>query len=206
MSALLLSCEGVAVGGLTLPPFRLRAGESVCLHVPGPAHGEEEEQLLRVLTGGEKVPGVEVLGRVEYAAPATGRPGLLGLFRQPYPADWLRRTAGISPGDAQRVVARLGLKPEWRVCNFSANPRALLGLEAAWARGAEAVIFSCVGLDPLGRQAMFGAVRSRLERWAALYLSYPYLTQGHYERDHLPGASCLEVVKPAGGAPLSLPA
>ena len=182
MDNLLLSCDGAAVGGQWLPPFRLHAGESVCLHVPGPAWGEDEERLLRVLTGAEKVPGVRVSGRVEYACPATGRTGFLGLVRQPYPVDWLRRTAGVTPGDAERIVARLGLKPQWRVCNLPGTPRVLLGLEAVWARGADAVIFSCIGLDPLGRQAMFDAVRLRLGPCAAVFLSYPYTTQDRYER------------------------
>jgi hypothetical protein len=148
---------------------------------------------------------MHVLGRVEHAHRAWGRPGLLGLFLQPYPADWLRR-AGVGPGDAERIVARLGLKPELRVINLSGKPRALLGLEAAWARGAEVIIFSTAGLDPLGRLAVFDAVRSHLGTCAAIYLSYPYMTQGRYERDHLPGATCLDTVRPAGDPPLSLPA
>jgi hypothetical protein len=142
---------------------------------------------------------------VEHAYPATGRPGLLGLFRQPYPTDWLRR-AGVAAGDIQPIVARLGLKPEWRVYNLPGTPRALLGLEAVWARKADVVIFSCVGLDPCGRQEMFDAVRSRLGSCAAIFLSYPYFTQGRYRRDHLPGATCLDTEKSAGGPPLSLPA
>jgi hypothetical protein len=108
--------------------------------------------------------------------------------------------------DAQRIVAGLGLRPELRVSNLPGTPRALLGLEAVWARGADGVIFSCAGLDPCGRQAMFDAVRARLGSCAAIYLSHVYTTQGHYERDHLPGASCLDLTKPAGDLPLPLPA
>jgi len=142
---------------------------------------------------------------VEFARTATGRTGFLGRFVQPYPVDWLLR-AGVSPRDAGQVVARLGLKPEWRVCNLPATPRTLLGLEAVWARGAEAVVFSCAGLDPLGRRAVFEVIRAHLETCAAIYLSYPYGTQGWHERDHLPGATCLDATNPASGSSLSLPA
>jgi hypothetical protein len=119
---------------------------------------------------------------------------------------WLRRAGRVNRDEAQRVVSGLGLKPEWRLCQIAGTPRALLGLEAVWARGAEVVIFSCVGLDPLGRQAVFEAVSSRLSSGAAVYLSYAYTTQGRYERDHLPGASCLDPVKPGENLPLPLPA
>jgi hypothetical protein len=206
MDNLLLSSDGAAVGGLWLPPFRLHRGESACLHIPGLACGEQEERVLCGLSGADTISGIRVLGRVEYAAPATSRAGLLGLFRRPYPVDWLRRTARLNPGDARGIVAKLDLKPEWRVCNLPGTPRSLLGLEAAWARGADVVVFSCVGLDPCGRQAMFDAVRTRLGSCAAIYLSYAYATQGRSERDHLPGASCLDVTKPTGDLPLSLPA
>jgi hypothetical protein len=205
MNTLLLSCEGVVIGGQSLPAIQLHTRESLCLHLPGPACGDEEAQLLRTLTGGDLVPGVRVLGRIEFAYPAIGRTGFLGLFRQPYPVDWLRG-AGVDPQNAAQIVARLGLKSEWRVCNLPGNPRALLGLEAVWARGADAVVFSTVGLDPLGVQAVFGAVRSHIQACAAIYLSYPYLTQGRYECAHLPGALCLDVAKSAGGAALPFPA
>ncbi len=206
MANLLLSSSGAALGELWLPPFALRVGESLCLHVPAPAWGEQEAQLLRALTGVDQVAGIVAAGRVEYASPATRRTGLLGLLRQPYAVDWLRRTARLNRDDARRVVAGLGLKPEWRICQIAGTPRALLGLEAVWARGAEGVIFSCVGLDPCGRQAVFEAIRSRLSRCAAVYLSYPYSTQGRQERDHLPGARCLDTGKPGDNLPLPLPA
>jgi hypothetical protein len=206
MDQLLIASQGFRLGWGWFPPFLLHTGESVCLHVPGPAWGDDERDLLGVLTGMADLPEVRVLGRVEHARPAMGRPRLLGLIREPYPVDWLRRQVGVSRDAAERITARLHLKPEWRLDNLAGTPRTLLGLEAVWARGADALIFSTVGLDPLGRQTVFDAVRSHLGTCAAIYLAYPYTTESRNERDHLPGATCVDMAKSAGGPPLSLPA
>jgi hypothetical protein len=198
MNPVRLSCDGVAVGGLTIPPFQLRGGEVACLHLPV-LSWQEEAQLVQALTGEHPVSGIHRFGRVCWARPARNmRRGLFGLFRPGRAVDWLRRSAGVSRAEAEAVVERLGLRREWRVCQLAGNPRLLLGLEAAWARGADVVVFSTVGCDPAGVRAAFEAVARRGDRGAAVYLSYLYSTQGRMERSCPPGAKCIEVVQQAG--------
>jgi hypothetical protein len=101
-------------------------------------------------------------------------------------------------------MARLGrskepLLPGERIGKLSATPLLLLGLEAVWARGADVTIFTVAGLDPVGRQTIFQAISSRLPQCAAIYLSHVYTTQGRWERDHCPHASCLELTDQEAG-------
>ena len=193
MNPIRLSCDGMIIGSLVIPPFQLKAGEFICLHLPGPAGSKEEVQLIQILTGKRSVSDVHLSGRVLYASPATDRRGVFRFLRPLRPADWLHQIGGISPQEASAIVARLGIKPEWRLSQLARNPSTLLGLEAAWARGAEVILFSTTGCDPSGKRAVFDSVSGHLDRTAAIYLSLPFLQGGELKRDYFPGALCLEV-------------
>jgi hypothetical protein len=202
MNPVRISCDGVIIASLSLPPFQLKLGEVLCLHLPSPALSKEETHLINALTGKRLVLGLHLFGRVCFAAPPTRR-GIFGLFRSLHPIDWLRHSGGLLRAEAEAIIERLGLKPEWRLSQLPATPRTLLGLEAAWAQGAEVVVFSTTGLDPTGVLAVFEAVASRLDRCAAISLSYPSVQNGQMKRDCFRGALCLEVTRQAG-IPVSL--
>jgi hypothetical protein len=193
MNPIRLSCDGMIIGSLVIPPFQLKAGEFICLHLPGPAGSKEEVQLIQILTGKSSVSGLRLFGRVLYASPATDRRGFFRFLRPLRPADWLRQSAGISRQEAGAIVARLGIKQEWHLSQLASNPSTLLGLEAAWAQGAEVILFSTSGCDPSGIRAVFNSVSSHLDRTAAIYLSLPFFQGGKLKRNYFPGALCLEV-------------
>jgi hypothetical protein len=193
MNRIPLACSGILIGSLQVPPFQLSLGDLICLHMPGLSGAPETEPLVGALTGQEPTPGLQVFGRVRLASPAPFRAGLFGLWHRPRPAAWLRSFAGLSLEQAGAVVARLGLNARWRICEISATARLLLGLEATWARGAEAIVFTAIGLDCLGRRTIFDAVGRRLDRCPAIHLCYAYMTQGRRERTCPTGAVCLEV-------------
>lgn len=185
-------CDGVTVSSWELPPFQLCPGDLLCLHVPAPADYAEEAQLVRVLTGVETYPGLRVYGRVFNAEPARPRSGLRRLLGQPTLAHWLAHGGGITPAEATRQVEELGLHPLDRLNHVAGTPRLLLGLASVWNRGAEAIIFSTAGLDPLGREAAVNAVRSHLQTCPAILLSHPCWVNGETIRQCPPGSRCLE--------------
>ena len=95
MDSLLLSSDAFPVGSFLIPAFQLRVGECVCLHLPEEMASAEIEQLVRALTGKIPTPGVQVFGRISWAAPVHNRRlGLSGLFRPMRVTDWLSRIAG----------------------------------------------------------------------------------------------------------------
>jgi hypothetical protein len=87
------------------------------------------------------------------------------------------------------------LLPDCPISSLARNPRTLLGLEAAWARGADVVVFSTVGCDPAGVRAVYDAVAARLHRGAAIQLSYLFLQSRTMRRDCFPGSVCVEVTR-----------
>jgi hypothetical protein len=195
MSTLRVSCAGVTVASLSIPAFQLNTGQAVNLLLPRSAFFE----LIPVLTGQQVVSGFQVFGRSIWAEPASHPRNIFtllrhGRIRQPTPAEWLRgRATHYSRVEAEAVVARLGLRPQWRLCQLAGNPRMLLGLEAAWAQGADIVVFGTVGCDPRGVQLVFDAVASRLGQCAVIYLSTVYVSNGAEGRNLFPGASSVDV-------------
>jgi hypothetical protein len=193
MTPLRLSCEGITLGETILPPFELRAGEGVCLHVPWDGFSREEDQLVRALTGKEAVRGLHLFGKIFRAVPAVSTRGLLGFFHQPRVVDWFRKAAGVTRAQARNVLTRLGIRAEGRISQLAGTPRTLLGLEAAWARCAEAIVFSTSGLDLCGRSDVLQAVSSHLDRCPAIYLSHWFWQGGQKKRECFPGATCVEI-------------
>lgn len=191
MRRTLLSCEGITVGSLMIPRFQLNVGDFVCLHLPDPASGTAENAVVRALMGKSRIPGLAVFGRIELPPVPLGRGGLLGLLPQPKATAWLQRAAGIAADEAMATVTRLGIRPEWRIDRFSGTQQVLLGLEACWGQGPDAIVFHTTALDHLGRNAVFAAVSSHLDNTAAIHLSYAYETQGRRERLCPAGALCI---------------
>ena len=192
-----ISCDGVSAGPLSIPPFRLESGELVCLHMPCLSDSKEERLVIQLLTGELSDPNLVHNGRIFLADGPTCRAGFFGLFRRQRVRAWLKKKAGISAPEAQAIATRLGLHSD-QICRLPGNPRAQLGLEAAWARRADALIFSTVGLDPLGRKSLFEAVLLRIDQCPAIHLSFQYWTQGRLERLCHSRARCIDVTQTPG--------
>lgn len=194
MANLRLACTGARVGTLFIPAFQLRLGDLVCLHLPHPLPDEAEDDLLRVLTGKQLSVGFRLLGRVLAAVQACDdRPPILRLLRPLRVTRWLRQRTGMSHQEANEVLRRIGLDQDWPLTHLAGNPKTLLGLEAAWACGAEAILFATYGMDYSGRQAAHGAVASRLASCPAIHLSRVFFQNGQLLRDCFTGATCIEV-------------
>jgi hypothetical protein len=188
------------LGSLYLPPFELKCGQLVCLHLPAQATADKNE-LIRVLTGIQESPAISRFGKVCWVErPATPTGPKEWLHRQRI-GEWLARVGNLPACEAQANLMRLGIDSDTPVRTLSWNPRTLVGLEAAWARSAEVIVFDTVGNDLSGMEAVYQAVSSRLERCAALHLSYPFFGPGESSvpshRVCPPGATCLEVGYPA---------
>jgi hypothetical protein len=165
--------------------------------MPCLSYSEEERLVIQLLTGELSDPNISHNGRIFLADAPICRAGLFGFFRWPRVGAWLQKKAGISAPEAQAIATRLGLHSD-QVCRLPGNPRAQLGLEAAWARKADVLIFSTVGLDPLGRKSLFEAVLLRIDRCPAIHLSFQYWTQGRLERSCHPQARCIDVTQRPG--------
>lgn len=197
MDSLILSSAGFSLDSVLVPAFQLRVGECVCLHLPQAMLSSQFEQLIGVLTGKTPIPGVQLFGRVSWAAPLRNhRHGLLGLFRPMNVADWLSQIAGASPEQVQAILEKIKpRKGTTRIAHLAWTPRTMLSVEAAWLPRADAVVFTTIGLDPLGREALFQAVSSHFHHGSAIHLSFPFLQEGQRRHHCFAGTTCLELAQ-----------
>ena len=202
MTRPLIRCDGCNVGALAVPPFTVSAGEAVCLHIPSPWGFEDAAKLLAVLTGQVSVPGFEVLGRVAWAEPARGRVSLARLLLgEERPADWLRRHARISREKAREVAADwLGRDAEYPLSHLAWNPRQRLGVAAALESGADVVLFSPAGCDPVGAKMLVEKLLERLGQRGAVLLSYPRVQGDEVAWDRPDGLPSVEITQRPGTA------
>ena len=195
MADLRVACSGTQVGAVFVPPFSLRLGELVCLHVPHPIPKGFQSDLLGVLIGKHSTKGLRLFGRVLTAAPAhDNRIGLFRLLRPLRATRWLRQQGGMSRSEAHMAQRRIGLDQDWPLTHLAGNPRTLLGLEAAWAGGAEALVYWTTCCDPSGALAVHATVASRLATCPAIHLSFLRFQNGRPVRDCLPGFTCLDLI------------
>jgi len=188
MSGVVMECRGFQAGNLLVPSFELGLGSAICLHLPD-GHGSTAS-----LVSGLSHPNPAIQLPVRFARwPTHLRRGLLGFFREVRVVDWLCREASIDPSNALAIMARIPLSADSKLARLAGTPRVLLAIEAAYARGTQALIFTTGGLDPQGKDAVFSLVNRNLDRCAALYLSTPFSCNGLWDRSHFPGAKCLDV-------------
>src|SRR5438105_11665132 len=147
MNETVLSCAGLSCGSTQIPAFQLGRGQAICLHLTS---STDQDRVIPVLTGKEKTPGIDLAGQVRWAEPPRIRRRFPRFFFRQRIVEWLQQAAKISKDQAQDTMARLGLRPDWRIDEIPSNPRLQLALEAVWACGADAVLFSTAGCDPLG--------------------------------------------------------
>lgn len=197
MVSVRMTCEGVPIGPLYLPPFQLREREMLCLHLPELLDPKDEKRLEQALTGQPRQAGLNVHSRVLIARPAIKRNGLSGWFSRPTLRDWLAKNGAMTRSQISGVLSRWDLSPTWRIDQIAGNSRTQLRLELAWAKGAEVVVFSTYGLDPLGVEKVFERVAEQSDRCAAIYLSHLFKTAGLAARHCPPGGRCIEVKRSA---------
>jgi hypothetical protein len=195
MADLRLACTGARVGMVIIPPFSLRAGELICLHLPYPLPAGLQTEILGALTGKHPATGLRLFGRVLPAIPARDdRIAPFRLLRTLRATRWLRQQARISRNEASAALRRIGLDQDWPLTHLAGNPRTLLGLEAAWAAGAEAIVNWTNCCDPSGVRAVHMAVTSRLATCPAIHLSLLRFQDGRPVRDCLPGFTCVDLI------------
>jgi hypothetical protein len=209
MKEFLVRCQGARVGGYWLPPFELGTGERLSLHLPGRGHSEDWWLFVRVLTKGEPVPGLSINGKVVCAEPAVGRRGVARFLRgELRPAGWLRSRTGISKERADELVRQwLPDAADYSINALAANPRQRLGLLAALETGAEIILYTTTGCDPLGAQTQHAVLAELLGRRAAIYCTRPVQSGGKVSYPTIPGVDAVkvalatEVTSPLAGTP-----
>jgi len=189
MAIVRLSCQGFQVRRLWVPSFQVSEGEFVCMHLPPECTAEEQEELMEKLSSGRNAPGLSFLGTATLADRARAKRGFLWLARNPAIVDWLTQSDGVTRDQALEILKRWNEPPGRKIGVMQWNPRTLIGLDAAFRRGANIVVFDTSGNDASTIQAAYDLVASNLSSHAVIYISH------HYEADRIcfAGARCVKL-------------
>ena len=196
----LITCHGARVGGVSIPAFTLRRGDLICLHMPSPINDRLERAVGRVLTGVQTNPNIEVHANIRWVEPLTYRGGLFStLFGHPRAIDWLARAGGINWVSARRRVSLLDPLVDGRIRNLyiaclPAEAKALLSLEAAWARSPDAIVLQMYAVGHLGEKVVYENIREHLKNAAVIHLCHEHALGGFADQRCFPGARCLETI------------
>jgi hypothetical protein len=190
MAEAVLTCRGFPLGEAFVPAFETTRGQVVTIQLP--ARFESTSQLAVTLAGVVRRPEVEVRGQGAVAGRAEAPVGWRRWLFDPSPSQWLVRQ-GFAPGNAATILARHRIDDRFRLSQYAAGPRAVLGLEAALRSGPDVVVFNTSGLDPTWEVTVQEVIRSCLDRTAAVYLATPFLSDGAIHRRSMPGETVVEV-------------
>jgi len=182
-----LECQGFFLGNHWIPPFQLRAGETICLHMP-PTFVSWQETLVPLFKGTSVHPGLQFHGSAVYLERPTPQRGWFGRRKDISAYDWLTTKKKLSPEEATAVLERVGVAGDLRIGWMGWNERTLLALEAFLNRPTDVLVFDTAGNDPPGIRRVFDRLISRPENLALAYLkTVPNLTPC------FPGGWCLEI-------------
>lgn len=185
-----IECDGLTVRDFFLPPFRIEAGQNVCLHVRMPSPKWQEE-LVPILSGRAAHPALRLHGSVTYLERPMPRRRWWGKRYNPSAGDWLTTEKGLTSKEAEAVLSLVGEAADMSVGAIGWNERTMLDLEASLLRPPDLLVFDMCGNGPEIASPIFERLASRTPPFALLYLKTRF-----YSYDLcLPGADCLEMVR-----------
>ena len=183
-----LECDGLSLRDVAVPPFRLRKGQSVCLHVSLPSPTWYEE-LLPLLTGRRAHPSLRFFGTVAYLERPNPRRRWWGGWYDPSVGHWLTVERKLTSSEALSVLSVLDLPWNLPIGRIGWNERTLLTLEVNLLNPPDLLLFDTSGNDSLTESRVFERLSSRSQALSLIYLK----THRGTDSLCLPGSSCLEI-------------
>lgn len=185
-----LECDGLTVRGFFLPPFRVEAGQSVCLHVRLPSP-QWQEELVPVLSGRFGHAALHLRDSVSYLERPMPHWRWWRGWHSPSAGHWLTTERGLTSTEAEAVLSLVGEPADMSVGRIGWRERTLLALETCFLRPPDLLVFDTCGNDWLTIHHIFERLASRTPQFALLYLK----TRFEKEDPCLPSAVCLEMAR-----------
>lgn len=189
-SPICLDCDGLTIRDFSLPPFRIEAGQTFCLHVRLPSPKWQDE-LVPILSGRVAHSAVHLHGSVTYLERPMPRRRWWGWLHNPSGRQWLTAEMGLTSIEAADILDLVDWPGDLSIGHFSCNDRTTLVLEACLLRPPDLLVFDTCGNDYLTTHRIFERLASRTPQYALLYLK----TRFYKEDPCLPGAVCLEMAR-----------
>ena len=193
-----IDSQGFSVGQWCFPAFSLGRGECITLCFPKQAIVDtfvEQELILPALTGSRPVSGLTLRTSIVVAEAATSPSGWRQRLIQSTPFDWMKKHTALSDDAIASFLQKHNMDRRLPLSAYAGTPRMVLGLGAAYARKPGVIVFSTAGLDPCGVRETFQLVTDHLLECSAIYLAWPFFSQGQEHHHFFPGSVSVSVIK-----------
>ena len=192
-----VSCAGVAVRGIFVPPFEVHRGHVVTVRLPI-ADNRICDDFAQGLVGLPPMERIRVFEQVFVAKLPIERRQTRWLWSRESPISYLEHTFNLQKETARGIIERQHLTRFRDFRLLPHGPRMLLALEGAF-HAANACVFRSDGLDPENLARAYAYVSSRLRHGAsAIELSTPYYIGADllrvYKWSAHPEASCVDAM------------
>lgn len=173
---MLLECDGLEVGTVSVPAFQIALGEIVAVVHPFDDEADGT-MLLRLFSGQDASQRVKVHCQVGILDPFHSFPEGKGVSDRPLSNLLVER--GLCHPEAYEAIVAAGLQPNLTYQDAQLTNRLLLEMNVSLFRGVQLTMFSTSGLDPLGVDRVLIEARSHWAQCSSLALFHESLASYH---------------------------
>ena len=169
-----ITCQGIRINSLDIPPFILGSGQLLGIHWPLPKGHSIEKRWEMILEKKRGSSGIQIAESIYRAIPFQAKAKVF--WKKPKEIalkqdliDFLN----IPESSACNILAKLNIPSKTITNNLTFTERCLVGIEIS-TFFSNTFLFDTSGLDPLGIKKVYEVVKEKLAQGeAALYVAYP---------------------------------
>ncbi len=169
-----ITCQGIRINSLDIPPFILGPGQLLGIHWPLPKGHAIEKRWEMILEKKRGSSGIQIVESIYRVIPFQAKTKVFWkkpkeiTLRQDL-VDFLK----IPESSACNILAKLNIPSETITNDLAFTERCLVGIEIS-NFFSNTFLFDTSGLDPLGIKKVYEVVKEKLAQGeAALYITYP---------------------------------
>lgn len=156
-----VNCHGIDFGDAVLPPFVLYEGEVIAV-VEIREYGRWRERIMKILGGRS---GCE---HIEIAQPGTVVSPILSDYDPDQITIEYLMGRGINYHIADRVLASVGIDPNYPLGVLAGNEQLLMAILIEWANATPFIVISTAALDATGIRRIINGLNERRESCTAI--------------------------------------
>ncbi len=166
---MILQNKGIQTENFYIPPFELKAGELIVIHIFNGAHFYETEMFLKnIFCGNVKNENVEIykeLAFVEHFKESE----LRRIFCPITVNEFLKKNSNPNSSYSTKIYETKWINEKTKVNSLVGNPRKLLSLYATLSK-TNNIIFDVAGQDPIGAQQTYDIVKNEVKKGGSAIL------------------------------------
>jgi len=166
---MLIANTGIKTDNYYLPPFNLKEGEFVVIHLHNGAHYYDlKMELVDIFTRKMNVENIQVYRAFSFVN-YFGESNFRRIFHPIRVGEYIKKNAGNDTGIAEKIYETSYINNRTRVNSLAATSRKLLSLYSTLSHS-QNIIFDLDGLDPLGAKEIYEIVKSNVGKGGSAIL------------------------------------